>query len=93
MSHMLAVALGTFLAKLMDPVLALVCILSGMTGRAWWHFAVAVCSAVALQEIWLHSQQLTRQLNPATVAIAMLAAGVWVGVGYAVRRVRGKRVA
>lgn len=89
----MAVLLGIFLAKLTSPIIALVGVISGMTGKAWWHFAVAACSAVAAQELLLQQLRPGRVPDPASLLLATVAAVCWIGIGYGVRRIRTRRAA
>lgn len=81
---------AVFVAKFMSPVLVIVAVLTGFVSRSWLQVMIGVLFAAALHEIALMTMQETRSFNLMVFAIGIVAAAVWAGVIFAIRRGRRK---
>jgi hypothetical protein len=80
-----------FVAKLTDPIIAILSVSGGLAFRAWWHLAATALAATMIQEILLGATQVTRSFNPISFAIGLVAAGAWtMGAYYVKRRWQGR---
>jgi hypothetical protein len=75
-----------FVAKLLDPIAAIVGILVGYFSHKWWHVALAVLAVATIAESILFSVQYARTFHLDVFLIGIAAAATWVFVGYLIKR-------
>lgn len=76
----------SFVARLVDPAAAVLAVLAAFLIRAWWHIPIAALLIGGIVELTLFKMQLTRSFDPLIFLVGLLAAGVWIAVGYFLRR-------
>ena len=86
------VLIAMLAAKLMSPVLIVMGLLAGWFSTKWWHVIVGAVVAAILDEAFLHSMQMTRNLDVGVILLAFLAAAIWEFVVFAIRRRRASNI-
>ena len=77
------VLLALFLARFLDPVIAIVALAGAYRAQAWWQVGIAAVCATALSEIVLSLSQVSRRFDAGVFLIGIIAAGAWGGALYA----------
>jgi len=73
--------LAILIAKLLDPIAAVLGLIAGWFCRTWWQTLGAATVTAGLVEAFLHQTQWTRHFDLTVFITSVVAAAVWVGLG------------
>lgn len=79
------------LAKLVDPIGAIIGSLLGAFCHRWWQTLIVALIAAAIDEMILSALQYIRPFNINTLAIGFVAEEIWATIGYFIGQRRRNR--